>query len=209
MRVVEGFRESLGLTQRRQDTPRVARREERQAQGEPEIDGLLARGTRLRQMQKGAERLLEEPHGLAVGRPRQSLLPRLPAVRQGLVPHLPPQGMVGQAFDLLGHPLSGEGFEGLDDPRVQGAPPLLEETAVGHLVGEGVLEGVCALGKSRVSYRNSAAWRWASPRCSVASGSSAMACSRGTAMSLPITEAACRRSLSGVGKRSMRAASTA
>ena len=57
---------------------------------------------------EGTERLLEGPHGLAVGRPRHGLLPRLPAVRQGLVPHLAPQGMVGQAFDLLGHPVPGE-----------------------------------------------------------------------------------------------------
>ena len=42
----------------------------------------------------------KDADGLAVGRPRHSLLPRLPAVCQGLVPHLAPQGMVGQAFDL-------------------------------------------------------------------------------------------------------------
>ena len=101
----------------------------------------------LRQMREGTERLLEGPHGLAVGRPRHGLLPGLSAVRQGLVPHFPPQGMVGQPFHLLGHPLPGQGFEDLDDPRVQGAPPLLEETAVGHFVGEGVLEGILALGK--------------------------------------------------------------
>ena len=46
------------------------------------------------------ENLLEGPDGLAVGRPCQGLLPRLPAVRQGLVPHLAPQSMVRQAFDL-------------------------------------------------------------------------------------------------------------
>ena len=75
---------------------------ERRAQGEPEIDGLLARRARLRQMREGAERLLEVPHGLAVGRPRHGLLPRLLAIGQRLVPHLAPHGMVGQAFDLLG-----------------------------------------------------------------------------------------------------------
>ena len=42
-RVIEGRREGLGLAQIRQDTPKVARRKERRAQGEPEIDGLLAR----------------------------------------------------------------------------------------------------------------------------------------------------------------------
>ena len=45
-RVVEGRCEGLGLAQIRQDTPKVARRQERRAQGEPEIDGLLARGVR-------------------------------------------------------------------------------------------------------------------------------------------------------------------
>ena len=101
----------------------------------------------LRQMREGTERLLEVPHGLAVGRPRHGLLPRLPAVRQGLVPHLAPQGMVRQAFDLLGHPVPGERLQGLDNAGVQHPPPLLQQAAVGHLVGEGVLEGVLALGE--------------------------------------------------------------
>ena len=96
---------------------------------------------------KGTERLLEGPHGLAVGRPRHGLLPRLPAVRQGLVPHLAPQGMVGQAFDLLGHSVPGERLEGLDDAGMERPPSFLEQTAVGDFVGEGVLEGVFVVGK--------------------------------------------------------------
>jgi hypothetical protein len=55
--------------------------------------------------------------------------------------------MVGQAVHVLGQPLPGECLEGLHDPGVQAAPPLLEETAVGHLMGEGMLEGIGALGK--------------------------------------------------------------
>ena len=54
--------------------------------------------------------------------------------------------MVGQAFDLLG-PRSGERLEGLDDAGMQRPPPLQEETAIGHLVGEGMLEGVGRLGE--------------------------------------------------------------
>ena len=41
----------------------------------------------------------------------------------------------------------GERLEGLDDAGMQHPPPLLEQTAVGHLVGQGVLEGVLALGE--------------------------------------------------------------
>ena len=55
--------------------------------------------------------------------------------------------MVGQPFDLLGQTVGIEPFDGFDDAGVQGPPPLLQETAVGHLVGEGVLEGVLELGE--------------------------------------------------------------
>jgi hypothetical protein len=55
--------------------------------------------------------------------------------------------MVGQAFDLLGHPLSDERLQCLDNPGVQAAPPLLQEAFVGHLLGEAVLEGILDLWK--------------------------------------------------------------
>jgi hypothetical protein len=42
-RVSEGLGQGFGLAQTRQDTPTVVRRLERHAQGESEIDGLLAR----------------------------------------------------------------------------------------------------------------------------------------------------------------------
>jgi hypothetical protein len=55
--------------------------------------------------------------------------------------------MVRQAFDLLGHPLGRERLEGLDKARVQRPPPLQQEAAVGHLVRQGMLEGVFLLGE--------------------------------------------------------------
>jgi hypothetical protein len=56
-------------------------------------------------MREGTKRLLEVSYGLAVGRPRQGFLPRLSAIYQGLGPHLAPQGVMGQVFDLLAQPL--------------------------------------------------------------------------------------------------------
>ena len=47
-----------------------------------------------------------------------------------------------QALDLFGQVVGSECFESLDDARMQQAPSLLEQTAVGHLVRQGVLEGV-------------------------------------------------------------------
>jgi hypothetical protein len=49
---------------------------------------------------------------------------------------------VGQPFDLAGQALGMERLEGLHNLGVQAAPPVLEQAAVGHLSGEGMLEGV-------------------------------------------------------------------
>ena len=99
-------------------------------------------------MRKGVEGLLEGGHRLAergaVVGPGAGLL----AVGHGLVPHLAPQGMVRQPFDLLGQPARApSALEGLDNARVQHPPPLLQQAAVGHLVRQGMLEGVVLLGE--------------------------------------------------------------
>jgi hypothetical protein len=54
----------------------------------------------------------------------------------------PPQGVVGEAFDLLGRPVPGEPLEDLDNARMQCASPFLEQRLVSYLLGECMLEGV-------------------------------------------------------------------
>src|SRR5262245_22855736 len=97
---------------------------ERHAQGESEINGLRARVARLRQMREGAERLLEGPYRLAVGRPRQGLFACLPTVGHGLVPDFAPQGMIGEPFRLLGETVGIELFDGGNDAGVEGMSSL-------------------------------------------------------------------------------------
>src|SRR5262249_40940737 len=63
--------------ERQQDIPQVA----------TQIDGLLDGVTALGELRQGGQRLLERPCSLAIGRPCYGLLPRLPMVSQGLVPH--------------------------------------------------------------------------------------------------------------------------
>ena len=82
-----------------------------------------------------------------VSRLRQGLLSRLSAVRQGLVPHFAPQSMVRQGLDLLGQAIPSERFQACDNASMQHPPPLQQQAAICHLVGEGVLKGVLALGK--------------------------------------------------------------
>ena len=112
------------------------------SQSEAELEGQHPGVAVLGQVREGLEGLLEGGHRLAecgaVVGPGTGLL----AVGHGLVPHLAPQGMVRQAVDLLGRPLGRECFKSLDDAPVQRSPPLQQEATVGHLVRQGVLEGV-------------------------------------------------------------------
>ena len=55
--------------------------------------------------------------------------------------------MVGQPLDLLRQPLPCKDLNGLRNAGMEHAPPLQQETAIGHLVGEGMLEGVFTLGE--------------------------------------------------------------
>jgi hypothetical protein len=50
--------------------------------------------------------------------------------------------VVCQSFDLCCQAVGREGLHDLDDPRMQHPPPLLRETAIRYVVGQGVLEAV-------------------------------------------------------------------
>ena len=93
------------------------------------------------------EGLLKGGHRLAERGPVVGPGTGLPAVGDGLLPDLPPQSMVRQAFNLLGSPLGRERLKGLDNARVQPPPPLQQKATVGHLVRQGMPEGVLLLGK--------------------------------------------------------------
>jgi len=54
---------------------------------------------------------------------------------------------MGEAFDLLCHPIPSEGFRCLNNPGMEHPPPHQQEAAVGDLMGEGMFEGVLVLGK--------------------------------------------------------------
>ena len=56
--------------------------------------------------------------------------------------------MVGKPVDVLGQPVGIEPLDGLHDPAMEGAPPVLEQTAIGHVVGQGMLEGVLEVGEN-------------------------------------------------------------
>ena len=55
--------------------------------------------------------------------------------------------MVGQPFDLFGQAVGIERLQDLDDAGMEHPSPLRKETAVGHLVGKGVLEGEGEIGE--------------------------------------------------------------
>src|SRR5262249_38989010 len=90
--VVKGLGEGCSLAEV-VDLPDVSEVRERISQAEPEVDGLLLRGTALRKMREGCQGLLAARHGLSQGRTCERLGTSLPTVSHGLVPDLAPQGM--------------------------------------------------------------------------------------------------------------------
>src|SRR5262249_54764642 len=65
--IVERGGEGLRLVQHREDTPQVARRLERRAQGKAQIDGLFTHVAMVWEMREDTECLFEGSHSLAVG----------------------------------------------------------------------------------------------------------------------------------------------
>jgi hypothetical protein len=145
--VVERPGQDLGLAQQGEAPPILSQLGQRAIHSEAEFDGQHPGVAVLGQVIESLEGLLEGGQRLAecgaVPGPVASLL----AADHGLAPHLPPQGMVRQAFDLLGHPVGRERLESPDNTRMQHPPRLQQEAAVGHLVGQGMLEGVFRLGE--------------------------------------------------------------
>jgi hypothetical protein len=55
--------------------------------------------------------------------------------------------MVGQSLDVLGQPVRIRAFDGADDAGVESFAPLLEERAIGDVMGQRMLEGVLGIRK--------------------------------------------------------------
>jgi len=114
---------------------------------EPQVDGLLVYVAPVGEMLQGDQRLLEGRQRLPRGRACRRRRTSLTAVGHGLFPYLPPESVVGEPFDLISLSIGKGRLKRCDDLGMERAPPLLEQTPVGHLVGECVLEGVFPLGK--------------------------------------------------------------
>ena len=131
-----------GLGEALQDLIRSAERKERRPELQPNVDGVLGPLPAAGHVLEGVQRLLELLGGLAIRGAAVGPGARLAKVRHRLLPRLAADGVVREPLDLLGQALGVERLDGLDDPGVQRAPALLEQAAVGDLVGERVLEGV-------------------------------------------------------------------
>src|SRR5262249_22351856 len=122
--VGEGGSEGGSLAAMLERLPDVTELPEHIPEIDAEVDGLLLRGAALREMREGGQGLLDARYSLVWGGPRHSLGPSLPPVRDGLVPHLTLEGMLGQPFRLLGETVGIEPFAGCDDAGMQRPPPL-------------------------------------------------------------------------------------
>src|SRR5215475_13693291 len=93
-------------------------------------------------MAKRLERSLEGKHGVAIGGVRGRLRASLTEVDDSLIPYLAQESVVSQLLHVF-HLASGiQRFDRPQDSVVKGPPPIVEQTAVGYLANQRVLECV-------------------------------------------------------------------
>ena len=102
---------------------------------------------RVRQPCQRGQGVFEPRHGFAMRPAGGRLSTRLARISHSVLPCLTPERVVGQPLDVLGQAIAMERLDGLHDPRVERPPALVEQAAVGHLVGERVLERVLEVGE--------------------------------------------------------------
>jgi hypothetical protein len=124
--IAQGLSQGFRLAQVVEDALHVVKGQQRIAQVEVEINGLLARVATVREMLEGHQTLLKGRYRLLEGRAFGRLGARLPTVAQRLVPDLTPDGMVCQSFDLVGQAVGGKPLDGVDNLGVERSPPLPE-----------------------------------------------------------------------------------
>src|SRR5215813_8718120 len=113
----------------------------------PERDRLVDRLPGRGEVLEGTQGLLEAGLGFQRYRTVQRFRSGLLAVGHSLVPDLPPQGMLRQAFDLFRQALGVEPFADLDNARVQRTTLLLQQAAVDDLLRERMLKRAFELWK--------------------------------------------------------------
>src|SRR5216110_1632182 len=110
--VTQRLRETLGPEEVVEEPRELAERNERTAQMEAEIDGLLGPHGALGEMPQRGERLLEERRRFSVGRAVDRLGTGLPQILDRLLPAFALKSMVAQPFEMLGyHAFQGERWE--------------------------------------------------------------------------------------------------
>ena len=96
----------------------------------------------LGQVREGLEGLLEVGHRLVECGAVKALAPACWQQVTALSHISPRKAWCASPFDLFGQSVRIQCLDGLDDAHMEAPPPLLQEASVGHLVGQGVLEGV-------------------------------------------------------------------
>src|SRR4029453_15879953 len=100
--IAQALGERCGRPEILEAPPEFSKHQEHTAQVNTEVECLGERVALLGEMLRGDQRLLKGYRRFPIGRAPLGLASRLPAVEEGLVPDLAPEGMGGQAVDMVG-----------------------------------------------------------------------------------------------------------
>ena len=129
------------------EEPRISKRDKRPAEVDADIDRALNDLRALAEVLQRAQRLLEVLHRHSVRRPVGCFTAGLPAILEGLFPHLAAEGMVSEPFDVLGSPTRIQCFHCPHHLAVNGLATVLNETRVGDFLRQRMPERVHEIGE--------------------------------------------------------------
>ena len=112
-----------------------------------DVEGVGETVRRFRSLGQQAQRGLEQLHGFSIRRLRYRLCPCLLQVPHRLCAQPCPRRMMREHLDDLAQPVGMQPLDRLHDGGVKGAPPILQQAAISHVVGERVLERVLEIGE--------------------------------------------------------------
>jgi hypothetical protein len=144
--VVQALGDGLGFAHPLQRPPGFTEIVQDWPQVETDVEGLLQGGRALWQRLENTQCLIESGESFLRRRPGRRPEPGLSEIVHRLLTQFTPERVMGEPLDLLPDAIPIQRLDRADDPRVQLPASVMQETAIGHLVSERMLEGVLEVG---------------------------------------------------------------
>ena len=149
--VPNASRQRFGLLEMEKFSFQLCKRKQHITKLEVKVDGFLDAALVHRAMLQRCQGLFKIGGGFPVGRAQFRFPAGLPGDTGSPCPRVPREKHGGRGAPPVPSSVGVKPLQGFDNRPVQGNPPVLQQAAIGHLMRQGMLEGIFKLRKERFS----------------------------------------------------------